>query len=109
MNEEAINELDKIRVCSALECDDSCAFYQSKEKICKRDIALATAIKALREQRPRGKWIEVEVHNCHATLKCSECDRVIEPTFTFGEYSYEDIKEFYPFCHCGAKMKEEVL
>lgn len=54
--------------------------------------------------RPKGKWIEVEVHNCHATLKCSVCNRVIEPTFTFGEYSYEDIKTFYPYCHCGAEM-----
>ena len=56
-------------------------------------------------QPKRGKWIEVEVHNCHATLKCSVCDRTIEPTFTFGEYSYEDIKEFYPYCHCGADMR----
>lgn len=55
-------------------------------------------------QRPKGKWIEIEVHNCHATLKCSVCNRVIEPTFTLGEYSYEDIKTFYPYCHCGAYM-----
>jgi hypothetical protein len=55
-------------------------------------------------ERPKGKWIEVEVHNCHATLKCSLCNRVIESTFTFGEYSYEDIKTFYPYCHCGAEM-----
>lgn len=61
----------------------------------------------VRPQEPKtGHWIEVEVRNCHATLKCSECDRVIEPTYTFGEYSYEDIKKFYPYCHCGAKMVE---
>lgn len=54
-----------------------------------------------------GQWIEVDVRNCHATLKCSVCDRVIKPTFTFGEYSYEDIKKFYPYCHCGAKMEAE--
>ena len=51
-----------------------------------------------------GRWIEVDVRNCHAALKCSVCDRVIKPTFTFGEYSYEDIKKFYPYCHCGARM-----
>lgn len=56
-------------------------------------------------QPKKGKWIEVDVHNCHATLKCSVCDRVIEPSFTFGEYSYEDIKTFYPYCHCGAEMR----
>ena len=55
-------------------------------------------------KRPKGKWIEVEVRNVYATLKCSVCDRVIEPIFTFGEYSYEDIKRFYPYCHCGAEM-----
>lgn len=59
----------------------------------------------LTPQRKHGKWIEVDICNCHATLKCSVCDRVIEPTFTFDEYSYEDIKEFYPFCHCGADMR----
>lgn len=59
------------------------------------------------EERPKGKWIEVDVRNCHATLKCSVCDRVIEPTFNFGEYSYEDIKTFYPYCHCGAEMRDE--
>lgn len=52
-----------------------------------------------------GHWIEVDIRNCHATLKCSVCDRVIKPTFTYGEYSYEDIKEWYPFCHCGADMR----
>ena len=57
-------------------------------------------------QPKMGEWIEIEVHNCHATLKCSVCDRVIKPTFTFGGYSYEDIKTFYPYCHCGAKMQE---
>lgn len=57
------------------------------------------------EERPKGEWIEVDVRNCHATLKCSVCDRVIEPTFNFGEYSYEDIKTFYPYCHCGADMR----
>lgn len=61
---------------------------------------------SVKPTRPHGKWIEVDVCNCHARLKCSVCDRVIEPVFTFGEYSYEDIKEFYPFCHCGADMRE---
>lgn len=60
------------------------------------------------EERPKGKWIEVDVRNCHATLKCSICDRVIEPSFTFGDYSYEDIKTFYPYCHCGAEMRGDV-
>ena len=56
-------------------------------------------------QPKKGKWIKVDVRNCHATLKCSVCDRVIEPSFNFGEYSYEDIKTFYPYCHCGADMR----
>ena len=58
-------------------------------------------------QPKMGRWIEVDIGNCRATLKCSVCDRVIEPTFTFGEYSYEDINRYYPYCHCGAKMEVE--
>ncbi len=60
--------------------------------------------RALERQPRMGEWIEVEVCNCYATLKCSVCDRVIEPTFTYGEYSYDDIKEWYPYCHCGCRM-----
>lgn len=67
---------------------------------------ILTAIKALKK-RPQGEWIEQKVCNCYAKLKCSVCDRIIEPTFTYGEYSYEDIKEWYPFCHCGADMRGE--
>lgn len=66
--------------------------------------AIDMAIKALEQQPRMGEWIEVEVCNCYATLKCSVCDRVIEPTFTYGEYSYDDIKEWYPYCHCGCRM-----
>ena len=55
-------------------------------------------------KRPKGKWIEVEVRNVYATLKCSVCGRVIEPIFDFCKYSYEDIKKCYPYCHCGAEM-----
>lgn len=58
----------------------------------------------LRGSRPKGRWLEIGMHGCHATLKCSICNREIEHTFTFGEYSYEDIKRFYPYCHCGAEM-----
>ena len=55
-------------------------------------------------KRPKGKWIEIEVRNVYATLKCSVCGRVIEPIFDFCKYSYEDIKRSYPYCHCGAEM-----
>lgn len=72
------------------------------------DVTRLLSLPSVTPQPKRGKWIEVEVHNCHATLKCSECDRIIEPTFTFGEYSYEDIKKFYPYCHCGAKMDADM-
>ena len=70
-------------------------------------IAVAVNAPSVTPQQKMGRWIEVDICNCHATLKCSVCDRVIEPTFTFGEYSYEDIKKCYPFCHCGAEMRGE--
>lgn len=61
----------------------------------------------VKPKRPKGKWIEVEVRNVYATLKCSVCGRVIEPFFDFCKYSYEDIKRSYPYCHCGAYMGGE--
>lgn len=58
----------------------------------------------VKPERPKGKWIEVDVHNVYAALKCSVCNRVIAPFFKFGDYSYEDITKPYPYCHCGAEM-----
>lgn len=69
-----------------------------------RTIASKECFPPVQPQPKTGEWIEVEVCNCYATLKCSVCDRVIEPTFTYGEYSYDDIKEWYPYCHCGCRM-----
>ena len=75
-----------------------------QEENARRELA---ELPSVTPQRPKGKWIEQKVCNCYATLKCSVCDRIIEPTFTYGEYSYEDIEEWYPFCHCGADMRGE--
>ena len=88
----ALNDLSNL-----INSSDIPMYYKPSLKKIKETIEL--------EMQPKmGEWIEVEVCNCHATLKCSVCDRVIEPTFTYGEYSYDDIKEWYPYCHCGCRM-----
>ena len=46
-NENCIKVLKEMQVCEVIECDDSCAFYDKREKICERDIALDMAINAL--------------------------------------------------------------
>lgn len=105
MNEEAIKELEKIQMCNALECNDSCAFYQSKEKICKRDIALAAAIKALREQRPHGEWLKPDKgYDSDIYRKCSRCNTHVD---CYTEYKNHIIQKKRDFCpNCGADMRE---
>jgi len=87
---------------SWLSCDD---YNEAERHIMRAMQSVLYDLPSVTPQRKRGKWIEVEICNCHAALRCSVCDRVIEPTFTFGEYSYENIKKWYPFCHCGADMR----
>lgn len=61
--------------------------------------------KALSE-RPQGEWIKVKEERMSIDMsgeivtryKCSKCGRVIA---TFPS----KLADYYPFCHCGAKMK----
>jgi hypothetical protein len=54
------------------------------------------------EVRPvvRGKWVEVDDYP-HEEYECSVCGRIVEVTSA-------NIKpeEEYPYCHCGADMRE---
>ena len=52
-------------------------------------------------ERKKGRWIVI-VKGCKLTsYKCSECGRYIA-----NDTGY-DVKKDYPFCHCGADMREE--
>ena len=68
--------------------------------------ALDLAVEALRIHK-KGHWLKQKISNCHAILMCSECGRLIEPTFDFGLFSMDTTREVYPFCHCGADMRED--
>lgn len=58
------------------------------------------------EERSQGAWVKVKEERMSVDMsgeivtryKCSKCGRVIA---TFPS----KLAEYYPFCHCGAKMK----
>ncbi len=65
-----------------------------------------------------GKWVEVETEydiGNSAIYECSLCGRKIGcdryPTKRVAGLDYPiavTVEELYPYCHCGAKMDEEV-
>ena len=46
----------------------------------------------------KGKWIKDEENKYH----CSKCGRTVKKDWV------EDMEIDYPFCHCGADMREVV-
>ena len=50
--------------------------------------------------RPKGEWIEQEKGMKVTTYKCSRCGRLVS-----NDTGY-DVTKDYPFCHCGADMRE---
>ena len=53
-----------------------------------------------KNDRPKGKWLTIEDRNGEVVLaECSKCGRTIN--VTCGKTLAD-----YPFCHCGAEMKE---
>ena len=65
---------------------------------------LKLAIKALEDKRPKGKWILIDDVNDPLDqlnrYKCSECERIIRI------YDWQTFTD-YPYCQCGADMREE--
>lgn len=60
--------------------------------------ALKLAIEALSQpERPKGRWIRNKLW----TYECSCCGRLISMVL-----SNEKINELYPYCHCGADMRD---
>lgn len=53
------------------------------------------------QERKKGKWIMLNEGLIITTYKCSECGR------TIWDVTRCDVSEDYPFCHCGADMREE--
>lgn len=62
------------------------------------------AIEALSEPpRPKGRWEICERREYNAILKCSVCGRDICVPYPCNKKS---IIKGYPYCHCGADMRE---
>ena len=60
------------------------------------------AIEALRQERPKGRWIEVPDKIWSHEFKCSCCGRSVYTMI--GE---KGVVNWYPYCHCGADMRGE--
>jgi len=59
------------------------------------------ALPSVQPERKKGRWIVI-VKGCKLTsYKCSECGRYIADDTGY------DVKKDYPFCHCGADMRED--
>ena len=53
------------------------------------------------EERPQGKWIRITKNTANTQMwNCSECGRTVEKATVL------DPDIFFPFCHCGADMRE---
>lgn len=64
--------------------------------------AIDIAIKALKQEQKVGHWIKNKGYDDRDNFfTCSECGRTIN--IICGETLTD-----YPYCHCGAKMKDEV-
>lgn len=67
------------------------------------DVCMTTAneIPSAQSERKKGRWI-VKEKGCKLTsYKCSKCGRYITDDTGY------DVKKDYPFCHCGADMRED--
>lgn len=51
-------------------------------------------------ERKRGKWIMKYKGSAVTSYKCSECGRTVKDDTGY------DVSKDYPFCHCGADMRE---
>lgn len=50
-----------------------------------------------------GRWVPIQHYDSHDLFECSECGRRVD--YAHCDYTVEDD---YPYCHCGAKMDEEI-
>ena len=51
-------------------------------------------------ERKTGRWIMKYKGSAVTSYKCSECGRIVRDDTGY------DVSKDYPFCHCGADMRE---
>lgn len=99
----AVDVLKKRR---ALYCDNnpdtfSRLSYAQKSRVDELDTAIATLVN-LPSARPKGKWIRITQGADPEKYICPFCLRTVE---NYGPEGFVSIR--YPYCHCGADMREE--
>ena len=63
--------------------------------------AIDLAIKALENEPKKGRWIRITKNTANTQMWiCSECGRTVEKITDL------EPEIFFPFCHCGADMRE---
>ena len=63
--------------------------------------ATELAIKALENEPKKGRWIRITKNTANTQMwSCSECGRTVE------KITVLEPEIFFPFCHCGADMRE---
>lgn len=55
-------------------------------------------------QPKKGKWNVFDAGRDYTTYSCSECGRLVTIYYDFGKP--KDVKKEFPFCNCGADMRE---
>ena len=58
-------------------------------------------IPSAQPERKKGKWIMKYKGLTVTSYKCSECGRTVKDDTGY------DVSKDYPFCHCGADMRED--
>lgn len=101
--EEAIRILDPATSVEALaEIEYYAGFSDSMAVIKAMHDARRMGVEALRNERPKGRWVEVPDKLWSLEFKCSCCGRSV-----YTAISEEKVTEWYPYCHCGADMRGE--
>ena len=95
MSKDIIYREDAIKaLCDAVDNKDGGEWLYTDE-FCKVINSIPSA------ERPQGEWIEIGTIS--HSYKCSVCGRTLF-NITVGK---NHVAKYYPYCHCGAKMKGE--
>lgn len=72
-----------------------------ERNIIKATINEIESLPSAQPERKKGKWIMLDKGLIVTSYKCSECGRTVRDDTGY------DVSKDYPFCHCGADMRED--
>jgi DNA-directed RNA polymerase subunit RPC12/RpoP len=105
MMNKVISGINSTEICNQIASDNLRKWCERTQ--CELRIAMnylpyqGKALSSAQPEQKKGRWIVI-VKGCKLTsYKCSECGRYI------ADDTGHDVKEDYPFCHCGADMRED--